>query len=524
MIRFTTCFYVGLIFFLCGCDSPTTDAQTKPVSKAVFMDIEALQIAYENGTLTAAEVTADLLAFAKTQEPSLQAVIAFNPLAIAQAVRLDSLRMAGIVLGPLHGIPVYLKDNIETADGIPTTAGARVLADNDPGRDAFITTQLREAGAVILGKTNLSEWANFHSTFSSSGYSGVGGQTKNPHDVTRSPCGSSAGSGVAVAAGYAPLAIGTETNGSIVCPSHANGIVGIKPTVGLLSRTGIIPISESQDTPGPMARSVADAALALTAMQGVDPNDTRTSSAAAYTSRDYATFLVDKGSLNGKRIGLHTGPLGNHFRVDSLVRRTVRKLEAAGATVIEIEEIATRSPSGKTMEVLLYEFKDGLNKYLQSLPNPPYESLGAIIQSVDKSNTDMAWFDHELLRRANAKGSLAEKTYQEAVVEIQRIFGSEGIDRVMKQHQLVGIMAPTGGPAWKIDLTNGDNFSLGSSTPAAVAGYPNITVPMGMIDGLPVGMSFFGPAYSEPALIGLASAWEDLRGPFERPKRQTSKN
>ncbi len=503
---------------VCGCDAPPSDVTATSNKTLAFQSIQDIQLAFEQGELTAVDLVEDLLAYAKTHEPSLNAVIAFNPLAITQAKQLDSLREAGTILGPLHGIPVYLKDNIETADGIPTTAGARVFATSNPARDAFITAQLRKAGAIILGKSNLSEWANFHSNFSSSGHSGVGGQTKNPYDITRSPCGSSAGSGVVVAAGYAPLAIGTETNGSIVCPSHANGIVGIKPTVGLLSRTGIVPISESQDTPGPMARSVADAAAALTVLQGADPTDAYTAAAEEYTNRDYSASLSKKGSLKGKRIGLHTAPLGNHFRVDSLVRQTVRKLEAAGATVIEIEELATRSPSGKTFDVLLYEFKDGVNKYLQSFPNPPFDSLGGIIKAVTESELDMASFDHELLRMANAKGSLEDDEYQEALRDIKLIFGKEGIDRVVALHSLDGIIAPTGGPAWKIDLTNGDNFSLGSSTPAAVSGYPNITVPMGMIDGLPVGLSFFGPAYSEPALISLASAWEDLRGPFARPK------
>ena len=516
MLKYLLWSSIGLALAVSACNPATLDTTAKNITFA-FKDVEAIQLDYEQGNFTAADLTKNLLDYAKTQESSLNAVIAFNPLALAQAKRLDSLRSEGIVLGPLHGIPVYLKDNIETNDGIPTTAGARVLAKSDPARDAFITSQLRNAGAIILGKTNLSEWANFHSNFSSSGHSGVGGQTKNPYDTTRSPCGSSAGSGVIVAAGYAPLAVGTETNGSIVCPSHANGIVGIKPTVGLLSRSGIIPISESQDTPGPMASSVADAAIALTVMQGVDNEDPYTVNAEAYTSRDYSSFLATKSILKGKRIGLHTKPLGKHFRVDSLVRQTVRKLEAAGATVIEIDEIANRSPSGKTFQVLLYEFKDGVNNYLSSLPDPPFDSLGAIIEAIDNSAVDMAAFDHELLRLANAKGSLEDRAYTEALEEIKAIFGRDGIDRVIAEHQLDGLMAPTGGPAWKIDLTNGDNFSLGSSTPAAVSGYPNITVPMGMIDGLPVGLSFFGPAYSEPVLITLASAWEDLRGPFDRP-------
>ncbi len=482
-----------------------------------YMSIEQLRAGYANGDFTVGEVVDFYLEREQDLDGDYHAVIGVNPRVQQQAKALDSLLALGQTEGALFGVPVWLKDNIETADGQPTTAGARVLAEADAGRDSEVARRLREAGAVVLGKTNLSEWANFHSTFSSSGQSGVGGQTRNAVDTTRSPCGSSAGSAVAVALGYAPLAVGTETNGSIVCPAHANGIVGIKPTVGLLSRRGIIPISESQDTPGPMARSVADAAAGLNAMQGTDAGDDYTAAAAAYVDRDYTASLRGAGALRGKRLGLFTAPLGNHFRVDTLVRRTVRRLEAAGATVIEIDTLERAGLGSQSFDILLYEFKDGVNAYLRSLPADarPYDSLGAIVAAVDASPADMRYFDHELLRMANAKGPLTDSAYLAARENASRIEGAEGIDRVMDSLNLDALIAPTGGPAWKIDGINGDNFSLGSSTPAAVAGYPNITVPMGDVEGLPVGMSFFGKAWSEPALIEVASAWEDLRAKGE---------
>ena len=481
------------------------------------LDMRGLRAGYAAGDFTVEDVVAGLLERAEELEPTLNAVIAFDPTALAQARRLDSLAGAGVDGGLLHGVPVYLKDNIELAGELPTTAGARVLAESRPDRDAAIVARLRAAGAVVLGKANLSEWANFHSSFSSSGHSGVGGQTVNPYDTTRSPCGSSAGSAVAVAASYAPLAIGTETNGSIVCPSHANGVVGLKPTVGLLSRRGIIPISETQDTPGPMTRTVADAARALTALQGVDSADERTLAAAPYVGRDYTAALAGASALAGKRIGLYTAPLGNHYRVDTLVEQTVRRLEAAGATVVRVDEINRRSPGRQTRDLLLYEFKDGVDAYLASLSDAPFATLADVLASVDTSSVDRARFDHDLLRQAQGKGALEDRDYRNAKRDVARLYGRDGIDRVVREERLDCLMAPTGGPAWKIDLVNGDNFSLGSSTPAAVAGYPNLTVPMGQIDGLPVGMSFFGPAWSEPALIEVGSAWEALRGALPGP-------
>ena len=512
------------VLALVGCQKSDRPAlyMEPPASEtaAVYaeLDIAGLQAGYAAGTFSVEDVVVGLLERAERLDPGLHAVIAYDATALAQARRLDSVTAAtGQRSGALYGVPVYVKDNVELVGELPTTAGARVLAESRPNRDAAVVERLRAAGAVVLGKTNLSEWANFHSSFSSSGYSGVGGQTFNPYDTTRSPCGSSAGSGVAVAARYAPLAIGTETNGSIVCPSHANGIVGLKPTVGLLSRRGIIPISESQDTPGPMTRTVADAARALNALQGVDSADARTLGAAEYATRDYTAALATRSALAGKRIGLYTAPLGKHYRVDSLVRQTVRRLEAAGATVVEVDQLNREQAGRQTLDVLLYEFKDGINAYLRSLPNRPFDSLGAIVADVDTSRVDMANFDHDLLRQANAKGPLTERDYRRTRDAVRRIYGRDGIDRVVRAEELDCLIAPTGGPAWKIDPVNGDNFSLGSSTPAAVAGYPNLTVPMGQVDSLPVGLSFFGPAWSEPTLIEVGSAWEELRGALPGP-------
>ena len=485
----------------------------------VGASVADLRGAYRADRLGVAEAVSFYLARVEALDGDYRAVIAVSPRAAAEAARLDSLAEARPEAAdslPLFGVPVWLKDNVESADGLPTTAGARVLADADAGRDAALVERLRAAGAVVMGKTNLSEWANFHSSFSSSGYSGVGGQTRNAVDTTRSPCGSSSGSAVAVALGYGPVAVGTETNGSIVCPAHANGVVGLKPTVGLVSRRGVVPISESQDTPGPIARSVADAAAALTAMQGVDPADRYTAAAADYARRDYTDHLAGPEALRGKRLGLYTAPLGEHFRVDTLVAQTVRRLEAAGAEVVEVDDLL-REPLGRRgLDVLLYEFRDGVDAYLASLPaeaRPPAgATLAEVVAVVDASPADLRYFDHQLLRDAAAKGPLTEEAYVTARREATRITGAEGIDRVVAELGLDALIAPTGGPAWKIDLVNGDHFALGSSTPAAVAGYPNLTVPMGRVEGLPVGLSFFGPAWSEPALVEVGSAWEALRG------------
>lgn len=472
--------------------------------------ITEMQEGYENGGFTIAEVTEAYLQRIDEVDkngPKLNSMLYINPEVMETARELDEELQAGNKRGPLHGVPVVLKDNIDTYD-MPTTAGARALEGSIPPDDAFIVAKLREAGAVILGKANLSEWANFHSSFSSSGWSALGGQTKNPYDITRNPCGSSSGPGAAPSANLAVFGIGTETNGSITCPSSANGLVGIKPTVGLLSRSGIIPISFTQDTPGPMARTVRDAAVALGAMTGVDDEDSKTAASEGNFHTDYTQFLNENG-LEGKRIGFWTDPLGNHHRVDTLMYETVRFLEGQGATIIEIEEISEENVGGDSFQVLLYEFKDGLNKYFESLgEDAPVGSLEELVEVTLADSIEMQYFDHDLLITASEKGSLDSEEYTDALERMIRHTREEGIDRVMDEHNLDVIVGPTGGPAWKTDLTNGDNFSVSSSSPAARAGYPNITVPMGYIDGLPVGISFFGRAWSEPVLLEIAYGFE----------------
>ncbi len=475
------------------------------------LTIGQIQSAYQNGNYTIEELTQayiDRIEEIDQNGPELNSVLQINPDALKIARKLDKELQDGNIRGPMHGIPVLLKDNIDTHDKMNTTAGANVLANSKPLQDAFIVQKLREAGAVILGKTNLSEWANFHSSFSSSGWSAVGGQTKNPYDLSRNPCGSSAGSGVAVSANLTVIAIGTETNGSIVCPSNNNGIVGIKPTVGLLSRSGIVPISFTQDTPGPMARTLRDAAICLGAMVGEDGRDSKTSAAAGNSFTDYTQFLNENG-LEGKRIGYWTALRGAHFRVDSMIDNAIAYMESQGATVIEIEEISKTDIEEPSFTVLLYEFKDGLNKYFAFLgDNAPVNSLEELIEVTFADEIEMQYFDHELLKMAQEKGDLISEEYLDALEEMLMNARAGGIDRVMKRHYLDAIVAPTGNPAWETDLTNGDNFGQYSSSPAAIAGYPNISVPMGFIDGLPVGLSIFGKAWSEPELLEIAFAYE----------------
>jgi len=368
--------------------------------------------------------------------------------------------------------------------------------------------QLRAAGAVILAKANLSEWANFRGQSSSSGWSGMNGQTKNPYVLTRNPCGSSSGSGVAVSANLTVLAIGTETNGSIVCPANANGIVGIKPTVGLISRSGIIPISFTQDTAGPMARTLSDATIALGALTGSDPKDSKTQLEGRKALKDYTPYLKEEG-ISGKRLALYTSPLGQNAKVDSLVRQSIRTLEAAGATVIEIDNIAPRATGGNSFQVMLHEYKEGLNAYFKSLgEQAPIKNLDELIAFNEQDSIELKYYNQAYLKMANEKEDLASEAYQTALANLQRMSQQEGIDRVMNEHNLDAIIAPTGSPAWSTDWLNGDNYHVGSSSPAAWAGYPNITIPMGDIHGLPVGLSFFGRAWSEPTLIEIAYGFE----------------
>jgi len=441
--------------------------------------------------------------------PALHSMLDLNPDARAIADSLDAERRAGRVRGPLHGVPVVVKDNVDTGDRMTTTAGSLALEGSIAPRDAFVVERLREAGAVIIGKTNLSEWANFRSTRSSSGWSGRGGQARNPYALDRSPCGSSSGTGVAVAANLAAVGVGTETDGSIVCPSAASGLVGIKPTLGLVSRSGIIPIAASQDVAGPMARTVADAAVLLGAMTGADPRDPSTAESRGRAEADYTRFL-DAGGLRGARIGIaRKGFTGYHPATDSLFDAAVEAMRRAGATVVDSVEIPHYGEyGGAEYTVLLYEYKDGLNRYFAGLgTGAPVRTLADVIAFNDREAArSMPYFRQEIMHMAQAKGPLTEREYLEAK-EKTRLAGA-GIDSVMALHRLDALVAPTGGPAWTIDLVNGDHFLGASSAPAAVSGYPNVTVPMGRVFGLPVGVSFFGRAWSEPTLIRLAYAYE----------------
>lgn len=504
---------MAILMLLSGCTRMHVAAQSKGKTEVnlIELDIALIQKSYENGTYTIRDlVQACLKRIAEIDEsgPGLHSIITVNPDALQIAETLDREMKAGKRRGPLHGIPVILKDNIDTHDQMPTTAGSRALMHSYPLKDSFVAKQLREAGAVILGKANLSEWANFRGELSTSGWSGVGNLTKNPYVLDRNPCGSSSGSAVAVSANLTILAIGTETNGSIVCPSHANGIVGIKPTVGLISRTGIIPISYTQDTPGPMARTVTDATICLGALVGIDPSDDKTQLSEGHAYSDYTPFLKKDG-LRGKRIGFYTAPLGNNYKVDTLMYETLEVLRSEGAEIIELEKISDGTMGKHSFIVMLYEYKDGLNKYFASLgPDGQVKNLEALITFNLSDTVELKYFNQQHLEHAQSKGDLASPEYINALAQLEKGTREEGIDKVMNAHNLDAIVAPTGSPAWKSDLINGDSFQLSSSSPAAQAGYPNITVPMGFIDALPVGVSFFGKAWSEPVLIEIAYAYE----------------
>ena len=475
-------------------------------------DILQIQQGYKNKDYTIKELVQaylDRIDALDKSGPKLNSVIEVNPDAIAIAGELDRELLSGKSHGPMFGIPVILKDNIDTHDKMPTTAGSRALRNSHPLKDSFIAKRLREEGAVILGKANLSEWANFRGQLSTSGWSGAGGQTKNPYDLSRNPCGSSSGSAVAVAANLTMVAIGTETNGSIVCPSQTNGIVGIKPTVGLVSRSGVVPISFTQDTPGPMGRTVRDAAICLGAIVGVDSADEKTLASKGQYYTDYTRFLHKEG-LKGKRIGLDKSALGINYKVDTLFSRAVAFLKSQGATIVPIGAIDDKKVEGYSNEIMLYEFKDGLNKYFRSLgPTAPIRNVEELI-AFDKSDSlELRYFDQKYLELAQLKEELSSVKYKELLTKMLRGSREEGLDLVMNANDLDAIIAPTGGPAWKTDLTNGDSFQIGTSSAAAQAGYPSITVPMGFIDELPVGISFFGRAWSEPILIEMAFAYEN---------------
>ena len=443
--------------------------------------------------------------------PRLNAVIEVNPDALAMARAMDEERRTKGPRGPLHGVPVLLKDNLATADRLQTTAGSLALAGSIAPRDAFVVARLRAAGVVVLGKANLSEWANFRGHRSISGWSARGGLTRNPHQLDRSASGSSSGSAAAVAADLCTVAVGTETDGSIVSPASACGIVGIKPTVGLVSRSGIIPISASQDTAGPMARTVADAAALLGAMTGIDPSDPASAgSDPASAGRDFTRFL-DPSALKGARLGVARNFFGWHPRIDALMETSLAILRAQGAELIDVTDLPGHSTLGDAeYEVMLHEFRAGLNAYLASLGDAaPVKSLAEVIAFNERhADRELKFFGQETLLEAQRRGPLTDRRYLEALARCRRWSRQEGIDRVMDRDRLDAIVAPTAGPAHAIELLEGDGGLGGSSTLAAVAGYPSITVPAGLIFGLPVGLSFFGRAWSEGRLIGLAHAFE----------------
>jgi amidase len=500
---------------------PASRPDDFPLAEAT---VDQLQAAMQAGKLTAKALAEQYLARIDAVDqrgPAVNAVLELNPDALAIAEALDAERKAKGPRGPLHGIPVLLKDNLATVDKLQTTAGSLALLGVAPPRDAFVVERLRAAGAVILGKTNLSEWANFRSTHASSGWSGRGGQTRNPYALDRTPSGSSSGSAVAAAANLCAVAVGTETDGSIVSPSSCCSLVGLKPTVGLLSRAGIVPISHSQDTPGPMCRTVRDTALLLGVMTGVDPRDEATAASRGRALADY-TKALDPGGLKGARIGVaRTKFFGYSVAVDRLVEAALDVLRRQGATVIDPADLATAGQfDDAEQEVLLFEFKADLNRYLADLgPASRVHSLAEVIAFNEAHrDAEMPYFAQELLVQAQAKGPLTHPEYQKARAKCLRLSRTLGIDATMDRYRLDALVAPTGAPPWLIDLIDGDASTGSSSTPCAVAGYPSLTVPVGYAYGLPVGMSFMGRAFSEATLLKLAYAYEQA-APMRQPPR-----
>ncbi len=487
--------------------------------------IDTLQGKMASGELTSEEVTKKYLgriAAIDQAGPALRSVLEVNPDALEIAREMDRERKAGKVRGPLHGIPVMIKDNIDTADRMQTTAGSLALEGFHAPQDAFIVGRLREAGAVLLGKTNLSEWANIRSTRSSSGWSGRGGQVRNPYILDRNPCGSSSGSAVAVAANLCAVAIGTETDGSIVCPAGTNGIVGIKPTLGLWSRHGIVPIAHSQDTAGPMARTVRDAAYLLGALCGIDDYDAATRESDGKSHSDYSAFL-DMNGLGGARIGVIKDFMGFHSGVDEVMESAFQRMKERGAALVEVECAEERDRWNKAeWQVLLYELKHDLNKYLSERPGAPIRSLAEIIAFNEAhAEQEMPWFGQEIFLEAEAKGGLEEKEYQDALA-LSKKLTREIISSRMEEHHLDCLVAPTNAPAWTTDWINGDHFVGGSSDLAAISGYPAITVPAGWVHDLPVGISFIGKAWAEPALLKIAYGFEQASNSRRKPSFRES--
>lgn len=500
-----------------------------PATEAFELDeltIAELQAGMRTGKYTARSIVEKYLARIEEIDkkgPTIKSLLEVNPDALAIADQLDRERREGRVRGPLHGIPVLLKDNIDTADKLNTTAGSYALEGVPVARDSFVAQRLREAGATILGKANLSEWAYFRSTRACSGWSARGGQTKNPYILTRNPCGSSSGSGAAVAANLVTVAIGTETDGSIVCPASANSIVGIKPTVGLVSRSGIIPIAHSQDTAGPMARTVADAATVLGALTGVDPRDPKTEQSRGKAYTDYTQFL-DPNGLRGSRIGIARNYFGYHEKVDALINKCIEVMKKQGAIIVDPANVETAGKfGGSEFTVLLYEFKADLEKYLRERSSTGPQTLKDLIAFNEKNrDKEMPYFEQEVFLMAEKQGPLTDKAYLDALKQNRQLAATEGIDATLKKYNLDAIVAPTVGPIMPIDLVLGDHLIPAWATQywapsaPAVAGYPHISVPAGYIFGIPVGISFIGSAYSEPTLIKIAYSFEQA-SKFRQP-------
>ncbi|HEX4914602.1 MAG TPA: amidase [Vicinamibacterales bacterium] len=514
MIVPTRLLIAGLVF-AAACSSPRPAAEpARPETPSV--NVVELSATEARDRMARGELTSEALTSAYLKRiaevddggPMLGSVIEINGRAEDEARALDAERKAGKVRGPLHGIPVLIKDNVDVA-GMVNSAGSLALADHKPAADAFMVTRLREAGAVILGKTNLSEWANFRSTRSSSGWSSRGGQTKNPYVLDRNPCGSSSGTGTSIAASLGAVGVGTETDGSIICPAAVAGLVGLKPTVGLVSRTGIIPISVSQDTAGPMTRTVADAALLLSAMAGVDTNDPSGPAAAGKIAADYTTFLK-ADAVKGKRFGVLRQTMAFHPDVDAGVTKAIETLRKAGAEVIDVKVPTYNDWNDAEFSVLLYEFKDGLNKYLKN-SGAPHASLDALI-AWNKANADrvMPIFGQEIFEQAQAKGPLSEAAYTKARTEARRLAGRDGLIATLDRHKLDALIAPSASPAWPTDHVLGDHFIGAGYGMAAVAATPSITIPIGESHGLPIGVTLMGRAYSEGELIGFGYALEQL--------------
>ncbi len=512
MTRLVTVSVVAALLIGCSSNPPAPSTDSAPAEPSI--DVVELSAADARdrmaaGTLTSRALTQaylDRIAKIDDAGPRLNAVIELNPNALTDAEALDDERRAGRIRGPLHGIPVLLKDNIDVA-GMVNSAGSLALAEHRPQRDAFIVQRLRNAGAVIVGKTNLSEWANFRSTRSTSGWSSRGGQTKNPYVLDRNPCGSSSGTAAAIAASLAAVGVGTETDGSIICPSSVNGLVGLKPTVGLVSGTGIIPIAVSQDTAGPMGRTVADVALLLNGLAGIDRANPAGPDANGRNSDDYTAFL-ESDALEGKRFGLLRQAMGYHPDVDAATEKALAAMKAAGAEIVDVKIRTYNAWDGPELEVLLYEFKEGLNRYLED-SGAPHRSLEALI-AWNKANaaTVMPFFGQELFERAQAKGPLTDAAYLKARDAARRLAGTDGLLAALEQEKLDAVIAPSVSPAWPTDHVLGDHFVGAGYGMAAVAGTPSITVPIGASRSLPLGLTFMGRAYSEGDLVGFAYALE----------------